>query len=72
MKIKVNLFKPTGKWYVGGIVEVVGVKPYERNWQEELYKQQKLIHSFDQFYVVTENVSDLDPFEQRIYFPKEK
>lgn len=74
MKIRVDFYKETGKWYEGGIVDI-GDTP---GWDTHAVKQAIVDHqnilgdgwqNQDYYYVVVGNVDDNDDFCMRHFKP---
>lgn len=71
MKIRVDFYKDTGKWYEGGIVDI-GDTP---GWNTDAVKQAIVNHQNimgdnwgrDYYYVVVDNVDDNDDFCKRLF-----
>ena len=73
MKVKVNFYKQSGKWYAGGIVDIGNVSVHSTNALEQAIvdNQGILMDGWQgQYYVVVDNVSDDDDFCMRLYVAK--
>ena len=70
MKVKVNFYKSTGKWYAGGIVDIGTVATWDSGAVKQAIvdNQRELMDGWQgQYYVVVDNVSDDDDFCMRLY-----
>lgn len=74
MKIQVDFYKDTGKWYSGGIVDI-GDTP---GWDTDKVKQAVVTHQHIMgdgwqdhryYYVVVNNTNDNDDFCMRLFKP---
>lgn len=61
MKVNVNLFKPSGKWYAGGVVDVDESHYYwSQEHRQDIINKQQITHNFDGFVVVVTHRDDYD------------
>jgi hypothetical protein len=58
--IKVDWFKPTGKWYAGGLIDIGEARLHLGNVLEAIDKNQEILTpgSGRHFIIVTDNVED--------------
>lgn len=62
MKIQVDFYKPSGKWYAGGEVEIGDAKPYDDDLLYIIWENQQILTSKHSKYytVVTNDTPDND------------
>ncbi len=76
MQIQVDFYKPSGKWYAGGLVEIgdVGLHAKEDFMQAVVNGQQILIDQWTahgEYYVVTSSGPDDSKFVNALFAPHE-
>ena len=74
MKIQVDFYKQSGKWYEGGVVDIGTTAPWDTGEviQAVVDNQGMLMDGWQgQYYVVVGNVSDDDDFCMRHYMPSD-
>ena len=70
MKLQVDFYKDTGKWYSGGIVDIPDFNPVIGNDnRSKIYKHQKIVHSPYEFYMIAKNSEDNGDFFDRLFIP---
>lgn len=70
MIIKLELYKPTGKWYATDeAVDVGEVEPWKSEFYETIMTNQKAVNSPRNYIAVVDNVDDNDHFAKRLYMP---
>ena len=72
MNIRVDWYKPSGKWYSGGIVDIGDAKLYKNQEVEQAIvdKQQLLLHNWHincYYTVVVSNINDEDAVDSFCY-----
>jgi hypothetical protein len=76
VKVKVNFFKPSGKWYSGGVVDVGDARPGLGNLYGAIVKNQQILKAGAcQHYVVV--VGDAEgeecqDFCAALYYPRQR
>lgn len=68
MKIKVDFYKESGKWYEGGIVEIPdGSWLHTEDIREFVMCKQNIVDNPEQFHCVVNNVNENDNFFKALW-----
>lgn len=68
--LKIDYYKQSGKWYSGGEVTIECKDVFEIT-RETIDKQQNLLHSTKEFFLVAKNKDEDGTFFDRLYSPTE-